>query len=353
MALFEHPDFDQHEHVAFCHDPQSGLHAIIAVHNTQLGPSLGGCRMFPYASSDEALTDVLRLSMGMSYKAAMANLPQGGGKAVIIGDPRQHKSVDLMRAMGRFVDSFNGRYIIAEDSGISVQDVDLMAQQTQYVSGNKARYSVDGNKPDGNPAPATAYGVFCGIKAAVKHKMGSDLQGCKVSIQGVGHVGLRLARHLHKAGAQLYVSDIYDENLLIAQQELDATIVENAKIHALDVDVFAPCAMGSAITDDVLRELKATIIAGAANNQLANKSLDEKMKSKGIIYVPDYVINAGGIIDIYHQAQDDSSDEALIQKLDQIGETVDTIIKRAQHEDLPTELVANAIAESRFRESVK
>ncbi len=348
MSLFEHPDFDNHEQVAFHHDKQSGLKAIIAVHNTNLGPSLGGCRMWPYITSGDALTDVLRLSKGMSYKAAMANLPQGGGKAVIIGNPRADKSNLLMQAMGRFVDSFHGRYIIAEDSGINVQDIHLMATQTQYATGNHARYSVENSIPDGNPAPATSLGVFCGIKVAVKNTLNSDLSNVSIAIQGLGNVGLRLARHLYQAGARLYVSDIYDENLLIAQEELGATIVENNQIHTLDVEVFAPCALGGAVNRLNIESFNAKIIAGAANNQLADNELDQKLKDKGIIYVPDYVLNAGGIIDIYHQTQDTSSDQALGSQVRAIGDTVLAVLNQAEAQNLPTQLVANKIAEARL-----
>jgi leucine dehydrogenase len=348
MAVFEHPDFDNHEQVAFHHDQKTGLKAIIAVHNTNLGPSLGGCRMWPYASSTEALKDALRLSSGMSYKAAMANLPLGGGKAVIIANPREHKSEALMHAMGRFVDSFNGRYVIAEDSGISVQDIDQMATQTQYASGNYARYSIDEQKPDGNPAPSTSYGVFCGIQAAVKHVFNSDLFGKTVAIQGVGHVGLRLARLLHKAGAKLFISDIYEENLLLAQKELGATIVDNRTIHCLDVDVFAPCALGGAVNQDTINSFNTKIIAGAANNQLSHARMDLALLERQITYVPDYVINAGGIIDIHHQTLDTSSNENLREQITGIGKTVYDVLEQAKAQNLPTQEIANKIAQSRF-----
>jgi len=345
MALFEHPDYDQHEKVSYFQDPLTGLKAIIAVHNTNLGASLGGCRMWPYSNSEDALKDVLRLSQGMSYKAAMAGLAQGGGKAVIIGDPRKHKTEALMQAMGRFVDSFNGRYIIAEDSGITVQDVIQMSSQTPYTAGTQARYSFDGSQPDGNPSPATAFGVFNGIQAAVKYRFGSDLAGKKIAIQGVGHVGLRLARHLYEAGAKLYVSDIYQENLLIAEQELSATIVDNNHIHTLDVDVYAPCALGGAINNASVHLIKAPIIAGAANNQLLTPNMADLLQQQDIVYIPDYVINAGGIIDIYHQTQDDSSNEKLREQLEQIGQTVTNILEKSSQQGTTTTNIANKIAE--------
>lgn len=349
MALFEHLDYAQHENVSFYHDPVTGLKAIIAVHNTTLGASLGGCRMWPYQSSAEALTDVLRLSQGMSYKAAMAGLAQGGGKAVIIGDPRKHKSETLMHAMGRFVDSFNGSYIIAEDSGISVPDVIQMSSQTLHTAGTYARYSFDGSIPDGNPSPATAFGVFQGIQAAVQYRFNSSLKGKKIAIQGVGHVGLRLARHLHNAGAKLYVSDIYHENLHIAEQELSATIVNNKTIHTLDVDVYAPCALGGAVNASSVHEIKAAIIAGAANNQLATPDMADILMQKGILYVPDYVINAGGIIDIFHQSQASSSNEKLREQLEGIGNTISKVLNISAEQACTSLSVANNFAEQRLQ----
>ncbi|TPV61869.1 Glu/Leu/Phe/Val dehydrogenase [Aestuariibacter sp. GS-14] len=348
MSVFDHPEFDGHEHVAFCHDKASGLKAIIAIHNTHLGPALGGCRMWPYLNSAEALTDVLRLSKGMTYKAAMANLKQGGGKSVIIGDPRKVKTDDMMRAMGRFVESLNGRYITAEDSGISVENLQVMATQSSHIAGTSAQYNALGEAPTGNPAPSTAYGVFVGLKATVQHVLKSDLRGVKVAIQGMGHVGYRLAKQLHAEGAQLYVADIYPEGLARAQEELGATIVAPEEILTLPVDVIAPCAMGSSINDESLPDIRAKIIAGAANNQLARESLGTALKEKGIVYAPDYVINAGGIIDIYHQKLDDSSDDAMRAHIAKIGDTLVEIYQRAEAENRATNLVANQIAEERF-----
>ncbi len=351
MALFEHPDFKNHEQVSFHQDKESGLSAIIAVHNTVLGPSLGGCRMYPYPNSRDALTDVLKLSEGMSYKAAMADIPLGGGKSVIIGNPRTDKTAAMMKAMGKFVDTFNGRYMIAEDSGITVEDIHHMASQTKFAAGNTARYSVDENIPDGNPAPSTSLGVYHGIKAAVKYKFNSDLEGKKIAIQGVGHVGLRLVEHLTRAGAQVFVSDIYEDNVLVAREKFNATVVENSDIFGLDVDVFAPCALGGAINDYTIETLKAPIIAGAANNQLAHDALDSALFDKEILYIPDYVINAGGIIDIHHQTLDDSNNEALVAKLEQIGNTVYELLEKAEHTNTPTQQLANKIAEKRFAKS--
>jgi len=304
--------------------------------------------MWPYANSQEALTDVLRLSTGMTYKAALAGLPQGGGKAVIIGNSRSDKSQELMYAMGRAVDTFKGQYVIAEDSGISVQDLQFMATQSHHVAGTSAKFAYDGSPADGNPAPSTAYGVFMGLKAAVECVTGSDLAGKTVAIQGVGHVGLRLARHLKDAGAKLIVADIFNEGLDIAKQELGAQVVDPREIHAVEADVFAPCAMGGAINTLSLPEIKAGIIAGAANNQLASVEMDKQLKARGIVYVPDYLINAGGIIDIFHQ-RNDSTAEKMRAQLEQIGQTVKEILSRANEENLPTGEVANKIAEEKFR----
>ncbi|MFC3201191.1 Glu/Leu/Phe/Val dehydrogenase dimerization domain-containing protein [Alteromonas oceani] len=348
MSVFEHSEFDAHEHVAFYSDPVTGLKAIIAIHNTNLGPSLGGCRMWPYLNSSEALTDVLRLSKGMTYKAAMANLQQGGGKAVIIGDPRKDKSAAFMQSMGRFVESLSGQYITAEDSGITVDDLKAVATQTRHVAGTSAQYNALGETPTGNPAPSTAYGVFVGVKQTVKHIFGSDLNGVKVAVQGMGHVGYRLAKQLHAEGAELYVADIFPEGLTRAQEELGATVVAPEEILTLPVDVLAPCAMGSSINDESVPDIRAKIIAGAANNQLAREELGTVLHKKGICYAPDYVINAGGIIDIYHQKQTDSSDQAMREHLAKIGDTLIEVYERAEAENAPTNLVANRIAEERF-----
>ncbi len=347
MSVFDHKEFDNHEQVAFFSDPATGLHAIIAVHNTNLGPSLGGCRMWPYLNSAEALNDVLRLSKGMTYKAAMANLKLGGGKSVIIGNPRTDKSPEKMQAMGRFVEQMGGRYITAEDSGIAVADIQQMAINTQHVSGIEAKYRYDGGVADGNPAPSTAYGVFTGIKASVAHKLGTDLKGVRVAIQGLGHVGYRLAKLLHEAGAQLWVTDIFPENVERAVAELGATAVAPEQIFSLDVDVYAPCAMGASVNHETIEQLKATVIAGAANNQLAEDSLGDLLVQKGILYAPDYVINAGGVIDIYHQRML-STAEALRSHIEQIGQTLGEIYLRAEQEQLPTNRVANRIAQERF-----
>lgn len=348
MSVFDHPEFDNHEHVAFYHDKEAGLSAIIAVHNTNLGPALGGCRMWPYINSSEALTDVLRLSKGMTYKSAMANLELGGGKSVIIGDPRKAKTPEMMRAMGRFVDSLGGKYFTAEDSGIAVTDLQTMAEESSYIAGVNARYHYNGEEADGNPAPSTAYGVFVGLRSTVEYALGTDLQGVKVAIQGMGHVGYRLAKHLHSAGAKLFVTDIYPEGIERAVSEFGATAVAPEEIFALDVDVIAPCALGAAINDESLPTIKAKVIAGAANNQLAREEMGELLRERGIVYAPDYVINAGGVIDIFHQRMESSSNAALREHLENIGTTLKEIYTRADDEGKATNRVANTMAEERF-----
>jgi leucine dehydrogenase len=348
MPVFKHPEFDQHELVAYHADPKSGLRAIIAVHNTKLGKGLGGCRMWPYASEDEALTDVLRLSRGMTYKAALAGLPQGGGKSVILGDPRRDKTPEMMRAMGRFVDTLGGRYVVAEDSGTGVADIQLMAEHTRYVGGLADEHAAAAGRT-GDPSPATAYGVFVGIQAAVRWKLHrADLKGLRVAIQGVGNVGYRLARHLHEAGAKLWVTDIHAPAVERCVKEFGATAVAMDAIFGVDADVFAPCALGAIINDRTLPQLKAAIVAGAANNQLAEPRHDGLLALRGVLYAPDYVINAGGIIDIWHE--ESGYDDARVRAhLERIGTTLTDIFERGKREQHPTGEIADRMAEEKFR----
>ena len=265
MTLFSHHEFNNHEQIHFFNDAETGLKAIVAVHNSNRGPALGGCRMFPYASEADALNDVLRLSRGMTYKSALANLDLGGGKSVIIGDPRQHKTEALLEMMGRCLEKLGGSYIAAEDSGTSVPDLQVMGRKTRHVAGVVSRPGILGQPSSGDPSPATAYGTFIGLKTAVKHRLGrDDLNRLKVAVQGVGNVGLRLARHLHAAGAELYVSDIHQDQLTIAVEELGATVVPSEQILTMDVDVIAPCAMGAVLNDNTIPNIKAKVIAGAA-----------------------------------------------------------------------------------------
>lgn len=348
MQLFSHPEFDAHETVSFCFDATTGLRAIIAVHNTRLGKALGGCRMWPYASEAEALTDALRLSRGMTYKAALAGLPQGGGKSVIIGDPWRDKTPALMRAMGRAVDRLNGAYVIAEDSGTSVADMRLIAEVTAHVGGLADEQGVAAGRT-GDPSPATAKGVFIGIRAAVMHVwQREDLRGLRVAVQGLGNVGYRLCRHLHEAGARLWVTDLHAPAVERCVREFGAEAVDMDQIAALEVDVFAPCALGAVLNDASIPAIKAKIVAGAANNQLARAAHDRALMDRGIVYAPDYCINAGGIIDIFYEGP--NYDVAQVDAhLMRIGETLAEIFARSAAECRPTGEIADRMAEERFR----
>jgi len=344
MSIFSHSAYDKHEQVAFYQDAKSGLKAIIAVHNTNLGPSLGGCRMWPYADDGEALNDVLRLSRGMTYKSAMAGLKLGGGKSVIIGDPRQDKTPELLRAMGDFINTLGGRYITAEDSGTSVEDMHIIGERTRFVSG-----LIEGSEHGGDPSPSTAYGVFVGLKAAVEHRWGrADLNGLKVSLQGVGNVGFRLARLLTEAGAELFVTDIFQDNIDRAVSELGATAVGADEIFDLDADLFAPCALGAVLNDDTIARLKVGAVAGAANNQLAEERHAAALREKGILYSPDYVINAGGIIDVYYQQHGDYNPAQVKEHIETIGTTMKEVFQRADETGETTAHVADRVAEERF-----
>ncbi|OEY65322.1 Leu/Phe/Val dehydrogenase [Marinobacter sp. X15-166B] len=349
MNVFSHPEFDNHEQVSFVSDPETGLRAIIAIHNTSRGPALGGCRMFPYASDEEALRDVLRLSRGMTYKSALANLDLGGGKSVIIGDPRQHKTEAMLEAMGRCLEKLGGHYIAAEDSGTSVADLQVMARHTRHVAGITSRPGFDGAPSDGDPSPVTAYGVFVGLKAAVQHGLGrTDLTGLKVAIQGIGNVGYRLARHLKDAGAELWVYDIHQEQMDRAVAELGATPATAEEILLLPVDVVAPCAMGAILNDESIPKLQARVIAGAANNQLAEARHDRALQQRGILYAPDFVLNAGGIIDVAHERTDQDPTKVRAH-VDAIADTLGEIFTRSQRDQRPTGEIADELAEERFR----
>ncbi|MBW7470679.1 Leu/Phe/Val dehydrogenase [Marinobacter sp. F4218] len=349
MNVFSHPEFDNHEHLSFFCDPETGLKAIVAIHNTSRGPALGGCRMFPYTTDEQALRDVLRLSKGMTYKSALANLDLGGGKSVIIGDPRKEKSEALLEAMGKHLEGLGGQYIAAEDSGTSVPDLKVMGRHTQHVAGIAERIGFDGQPSNGDPSPATAYGTFIGLKAAVRHKLGrDDLSGLKVAIQGIGNVGFRLARHLKEAGAQLWVYDIFAENMQRAVDELGAKPASAEDILYLPVDVVAPCAMGAVLNDDSIPQLKAKVVAGAANNLLERADHDQALKDRGILYAPDFAINAGGIIDVFYE-RTGATPETVRAHVDAIGDTLTEIFTRSDRSGRPTGAIANELAEERFR----
>jgi len=348
MSVFQQDDFDGHEQVAFFKDEDTGLRAIIAVHNTNLGPALGGVRMWPYANDMEALRDVLRLSRGMTYKSALAGLPFGGGKSVIIGDPHNDKSDALMRAMGRCVDKLSGRYIAAEDSGTNVYDLRNMATQTDHVAGVVDKSTTGGQVRSGDPSPATARGVFVGLAAAVSHRLGrDDLDGVKVAVQGVGNVGRRLVEFLHEAGARCWISDIHADRVQRLADETGAIPVAAEDIVGLDVDVFAPCALGAVLGSETIPTLRARVVAGAANNQLEHSSHGVALLREGILYAPDYVINAGGVIDVAFERTGYDLDK-VVAKVEGIGASLTEIFERSDAEQRPTSEVADDLARERF-----
>lgn len=348
MTVFSHPEFDNHEKISYFHCAKTGLKAIIALHNTNLGPALGGCRMWAYENDEQALRDVLRLSKGMTYKAALADLPLGGGKSVIIGDAKKIKTPELMRAMGRAVDSMGGRYIIAEDVGTTVDDLTQIATQTKYAVG------ITEGGHGGDPSPITAFGVYVGLKAAVKHRLGKeDLRGLKVAVQGLGNVGYNLCRHLHKDGAILSVTDIQTDRINMAVSEFGATAVGLNDIYDVDMDVFAPCALGAILNDDNIKRIKAPVIAGAANNQLAEMRHGDVLRSKNVLYAPDYVINAGGLIHVYYEhlarTTGKTVDQAALDAhLLKIGTTAESIFQIADKDGVSTATAADKLAEQRF-----
>ncbi len=335
-----------HEQVLFCNDEKTGLRAIIAVHSTVCGPALGGTRMWKYDTEEEALNDVLRLSRGMTYKNAISGLNLGGGKAVIIGNSREDKSPELFRRFGKFVDSLNGNYITAEDVGISPADMVHVSESTDHVAGLPGK--------SGDPSPVTAYGVYMGMKAAASVQFGSDsLAGKKISVQGVGHVGEYLVGHLSKEGAEIFISDIHEPSLSRVAELYGATVVGLDEIYDLDVDIYAPCALGATVNDHTLSRLKCSIIAGAANNQLADEAIHgEKVREMGIIYAPDYLINAGGVMNCYGEVAGISQGEVM-KMAEHIYNTTKEIIINSREEGIPTYLAANRKAEHRIAELLK
>lgn len=342
-AVRHAPAFDGHERVSLIKDQESGLTALIAIHNTNLGPAVGGCRMFDYASLDDAVHDVLRLSRGMTYKSAVAGLPMGGGKAVILGDPKESKSPKLLSKMGEFIQAHNGQYVTAEDSGMSVSDLEIMSLKTKHVLGVSKEQEFGGD-----PSPLTAMGIFIGIEAAVSFKLGKpNLHGVHVAIQGAGAVGRYLIKQLIAAGAIVSVADINSENVNLAHQ-LGAQIVGLDEIFTVSADVFCPCAMGGILNDETIKMLTSRIIAGGANNQLALPRHANQLKQRDILYAPDFVINAGGIIEICRQFQNEAV-AAAHAKISNIGKTLSEIFAESTQTGNTTAEVAEQIAERRFK----
>ena len=341
MGVFDHAEFDQHESLHFINDASTGLRAIIAIHSTTLGPAAGGCRYWSYAADADALTDALRLSRGMTYKNAVAELPFGGGKAVILADEAAPKTPELLTAFARAVDSLGGRYVTAEDVGMSVDDMRHVQQQTQYVSG----LPQSGENAGGDPSPWTALGVFLGMQAAVKARLGKNsLDGLTVAVQGVGHVGVYLCRLLHEAGAKLLIADVNRTNLNAVSAELPVDIVAPAEILYTDADVLAPCALGNILTTATIPGIKAKVIAGAANNQLSTLEDGARLSAREILYAPDYVINAGGIISVSHEYYGGSSEDKVRADVEKVPLRLQTIFAEADKTHRPTNELADEFA---------
>jgi leucine dehydrogenase len=342
MDIFEAMQIHDHEQVLFSYDPSCEYKGIIAIHNTTLGPALGGTRYWNYGTLDEALHDVLRLSRGMTYKAAVAGLNLGGGKSVIIGDPKTRRREMTFRAHGRFVDSLKGRYITAEDVGTSVEDMSYVQMETEFVTG------VAGGS--GDPSPVTAYGTYSGIKACAHERYGDDaLEGRKVAVQGVGHVGYHLCSYLAAEGASLFVTDIDDAKVRRVVSEFDATAVGAEEIYEVDAQIFAPCALGAVVNDRTIPKFRFEIIAGAANNQLDEERHGDELEEKEILYAPDYVINAGGLINVYGELSGWTPDRAK-HKAGEIYETLKQLFEIAREQGLPTYKAADRLAERRIEQ---
>ena len=343
MEIFSYLEKYDYEQLVFCQDKQSGLKAIIAIHDTTLGPALGGTRMWTYESEEAAIEDALRLARGMTYKNAAAGLNLGGGKTVIIGDPRKDKSEALFRAFGRYIQGLNGRYITAEDVGTTVADMDIIHEETDFVTGISPAFG-----SSGNPSPVTAYGVYKGMKAAAKAAFGTDsLEGKTVAVQGVGNVAYSLCRHLHEEGANLVVTDIQKEAVQRVVTEFGAKAVDPNEIYGVECDIFAPCALGAIINDQTIPQLKAKVIAGSANNQLKDSTHGDLIHEMGIVYAPDYVINAGGVINVADELYGYNADRAL-KKVELIYDNIETVIAISKRDGIPTYVAADRMAEERI-----
>jgi leucine dehydrogenase len=341
--IFETLDTTGHEQVVFCHNKDAGLKAIIAIHNTVLGPALGGTRMWPYQSEQEALNDVLRLSRGMTYKNAVAGLDIGGGKAVIIGDPAKDKSEALFRAFGRFVDSLGGRYITAEDVGIDVNDMEYVYRETEYVTGV---HQVHGGS--GDPSPFTAYGTLQGLMATLNRKYGNeDVGNYSYAVQGLGHVGMEFVKLLRERGAKVFVTDINKALVTRAVEEFGAEAVGIDEIYDVAADVYSPCALGGTVNEQTLPRIKAKVICGAANNQLANNAIGDEVQRRGILYAPDYAVNAGGVMNVALEITGYNRERAM-RMMRTIYHNLGRIYEIADRDGLPTYRAADRMAEERI-----
>lgn len=337
-----------HEEVVFFHSRDFGLKAIVAIHDTTLGPALGGCRMLPYSSEEDALEDVLRLSKGMTYKNAVAGLNLGGGKSVIIGDPKTDKSEGYWRAFGRFLESLGGRYITAEDVNTSVEDMEHIFQESSHVVGVHPSHG-----GSGDPSPFTALGTFRGIQAAVEHRYGSrDLSSLSFAVQGVGHVGKNLVKMLRAEKAKVYICDTDPNRIRDVVDEYGAEEVPLDEIYSTDAKIFSPCALGATINHETVDKLRCDIVAGAANNQLEADSMGDELHQRGILYVPDYVINAGGVINVAIERQGYNRERATRQ-VNKIFDIVQLIFKLSEREGVPTHLAADRLSAKRIEQLSK
>ncbi|TAA70695.1 Leu/Phe/Val dehydrogenase [Planococcus salinarum] len=343
MKIFDKMEEHDYEQLVFCQDKNSGLKAIICIHDTTLGPALGGTRMWNYDTEEEAIEDAIRLGRGMTYKNAAAGLNLGGGKTVIIGDPLKDKNEEMFRAFGRFIQGLNGRYITAEDVGTTVADMDLIHEETDFVTGISPAFG-----SSGNPSPVTAYGCYIGMKAAALEAFGDDsLEGKTITVQGVGNVAYTLCEYLHKEGANLIVTDINKEAVQRAVDNFGATAVEPNEIYSQEADIFAPCAMGAIINDDTIPQLKVKAVAGSANNQLKEERHGDELEALGIVYVPDYVINSGGVINVADELYGYNNERAM-KRVETIYDSITRIFAIAKRDGIPSYQAADRMAEERI-----
>ncbi len=345
ISVFEHVAEYEHEQVVYCYDKTTGLKAIIAVHNTVLGPAMGGTRMWDYATEEEAAIDVLRLSRGMTFKSAIAGLNIGGGKAVIIGDARKIKNEALMRRFGKFIDSLGGRYVTAEDVNMTTQDMEYIRMETSHVAGIPENLG-----GSGDPSPVTAYGVYVGMKAANKKVTGSDdLKGRRILVQGVGNVGTNLISYLTKEGAEIFVSDIFEDKLEKVTSAYKVSVVPSSEVFEFDMDIYAPCALGGTLNDDSISKLKCSIVAGGANNQLLDEVRHGNMLiDRGITYAPDFLINGGGIINVGCEYLGNYNREVVMGKTEHIYNTCLSVLDKSEEDGITPQEAAMKIAIDRI-----
>ncbi|MDN3449921.1 Leu/Phe/Val dehydrogenase [Planococcus sp. APC 3906] len=343
MEIFKRMEQHDYEQLVFCQDKTSGLKAIICIHDTTLGPALGGTRMWNYETEEEAIEDAIRLGRGMTYKNAAAGLNLGGGKTVIIGDPLKDKNEEMFRAFGRFIQGLNGRYITAEDVGTTVADMDLIHEETDFVTGISPAFG-----SSGNPSPVTAYGCYIGMKAAALEAWGDDsLEGKTVSVQGVGNVAYTLCEHLHQEGAKLIVTDINQEAVARAVKDFGAIAVAPNEIYSQQADIFAPCAMGAIINDETIPQLKVKVVAGSANNQLKEERHGDELEALGIVYAPDFVINSGGVINVADELYGYNNERAM-KRVETIYDSITRIFEISKRDGIPSYQAADRMAEERI-----